>query len=174
MRVLTLDLARRTGWALGDVGSKQPRSGSVSFGTDESSHEATFGNALTWANEKFPEFAPTLIVWESPLAPSFKRGETNIGTTAILFGLPAIIGAVAYLLKITARQASVQDVRKFFLGSNPKRGAAKHLTMMQCRAHGWTVEDDNEADACALWSYTCSILDPKLAPRTSPLFHGRA
>ena len=44
-----------------------------------------------------------------------------------------------------------------------KRVIAKELTMRQCRAMGWEVEDDNEADALAVWHFMCSILEPKLA-----------
>ena len=37
-------------------------------------------------------------------------------------------------------------------------------------ALGWNVTDNNDADAVACWSYACSLIDPKLALRGSPLF----
>lgn len=106
---------------------------------------------------------------------SFSRGHTNSNTTTLLYGLPAIIGAVAYLLKVyDVRKAETRLVRQHFIGSNPPRSAAKHLVMRQCRAMGWDVEDDNEADALATWSYMCALIEPKLATIPTPLFlHGR-
>ena len=102
---------------------------------------------------------------------SFNRGSSNTNTTTLLYGLPAIIGAVAHLLKIhDVRKASTKDVRNHFIGSNPKRVQAKFLVKRQCRNMGWDVEDDNEADALATWSYMCSLLDPRLAIAPTPLF----
>jgi hypothetical protein len=173
--VMALDLASQTGFAIGEVGSKlQPDSGTVRFG-GSSSHEATFANALRWMSEMCTLHEPTTIVWEAPLATSFSRGNTNVTTTTLLYGLPAVIGAVAHLKGIyDVRKANTRDVRNHFIGSNPKRVEAKKLTMRQCRAMGWDVEDDNEADALATWSYMCALIDPKLATMPTPLFlHGR-
>lgn len=39
------------------------------------------------------------------------------------------------------------------------------MVMEQCAAQGWQVNDDNEADALAVWSYMCSLLEPRLAVR---------
>jgi hypothetical protein len=79
-----------------------------------------------------------------------KGGSTNINTSTLLFGLPAIMGAVAYLKGIyDVRKARTTDVRHHFIGCNPKGKDGKKLVMRQCRAMGWTVEDDNEADALA-------------------------
>jgi hypothetical protein len=61
-------------------------------------------------------------------------------------------------------------VRLHFIGCNPKRAVAKPMVMRQCRAMGWAVEDDNEADALATWSYMCALIDPKLALTPTPLF----
>jgi hypothetical protein len=44
------------------------------------------------------------------------------------------------------------------------------MVVRQCYAMGWKVTDDNEADALALWSFMCSLLDPKLAVVPTPLF----
>jgi hypothetical protein len=48
------------------------------------------------------------------------------------------------------------------------------MVMRQCRAMGWQVADDNEADALATWHYMCSLIEPKLALRPTPLFARRA
>lgn len=170
MRVLALDLSSFSGWACGEPGS-HPEHGSVRFASIGASHEAVFNNAWKWMDNICSLKMPTLVVWEAPLPPSFKRGSSNVNTTSLLYGLPAVIGAVAYGHKIyDIRKADTRDVRFHFIGSNPKRARAKPMVMRKCRSMGWQVADDNEADALATWSYMCALLDPKLAVRTTPLF----
>lgn len=171
--VLALDLASVSGWACGAPG-EIPAHGSIRFASPGASHEAVFANATIWMHEKLTKYIPGLIVWEAPMPTSFGRGTTNTNTTTLLYGLPAVIGAVAYLRGIyDIRKASTKDVRNHFIGSNPKRAKAKPLVMRQCRAMGWNVEDDNEADALAVWSYMCALIEPTLAVRPTPLFGRR-
>jgi ABC-type cobalt transport system substrate-binding protein len=171
--VLALDLASISGWAVGEPG-REPEHGSIRFASVGASHEAVFAGAFRWAINVITEHQPTLIVWEAPLPTSFSRGRTTSDVTSLLFGLPAIIGCVAYQLGIyDIRKADTRDVRNHFIGRNPKRAEAKKLVMSQCRQMGWFVTDDNEADACAVWSYMCSLLNPKLAVRPTPLFGRR-
>lgn len=170
--VLALDLASVTGWALGEPGSV-PMHGSIRFARAGSSHEAMFAKAHVWMHEMCELHNPGLLVFEAPLQ-GFKGGKTTDDVTTILRGLPAIVGAVAYLRRIyDIRKADTRDVRNHFIGSNPKRAKAKLMVIRQCRAMGWDVEDDNEADALATWHYMCSLLEPKLAMRPTPLFLGR-
>jgi hypothetical protein len=148
--VLALDLASVSGWACGEPG-QVPEHGSHRFASKGASHEAIFANAMEWMHNKISTYEPRLIVWEAPLPPMFRRGETVINTTAILFGLPAVIGAVAYMRGIyDCRTARTVDVRHHFIGQNPKGEVGKKLVVRQCRTMGWEVED-NEADALATW-----------------------
>jgi hypothetical protein len=173
--IFALDLAIRSGFACGLPGAKQPVSGSVRFASPGASHEAIFAAALSWATAQFRTHKPSLIVWEAPLPTSFKGGSTNTDTTTVLFGLPAVFGAVAFLLGIhDVRKARTSDVRHHFIDCNPKRDTAKALTMRQCRALGWAPADDNEADALAVWHYAATIVEPKRALETSPLFRRAA
>lgn len=168
--VLALDLALVTGWAVGQPGGK-PMSGTVRFGSPQSSHEAAFAAALTWAAGKIREYQPTLIIWEAPMSTLFNRGNTTNNTTTLLYGLPAVIGAASHLLGIyDVRKAETRAIRNHFIGCNPKRAKAKPMVMRQCRVMGWPVDDDNEADALATWSYMCALLDPRLAIAPTPLF----
>jgi hypothetical protein len=169
MIVLALDLASVSGWAVGEPGSA-PEHGSHRFASSGASHEAIFNNAMDWAGEIISMCKPTLIIWEEPL-PGFKGGTTTADATAILFGLCAVIGAVAYQHGIyDIRKARTSDVRLHFIGCNPKRKLAKPMVVRQCRAMGWDVFDDNEADALATWHYMCSLLEPRLALAPTPLF----
>jgi hypothetical protein len=134
------------------------------------SHEAIFAGAVKWINGILNEYGPTMVVWEAPLA-GFKGGKTTVDVTTILFGLPAVVGAVVYLRGVyDIRKANTRDVRNHFIGSNPKRAKAKPLVMQKCRAMGWPVADDNEADALATWHYQCSLMQPRLAIAPTPLF----
>jgi crossover junction endodeoxyribonuclease RuvC len=167
--VLALDLASVSGWACGEPGG-EPVHGSHRFASPGASHEAIFAKAMEWAETKIAFHRPRLIVWEAPLA-GFKGGKTTVDVSAVLFGLPAIFGAVAYQHGIyDCRKAETSAVRNHFIGSNPKRAKAKPLVMETCRRMGWEVEDDNEADALAVWSYMCSLIDPVLALAPTPLF----
>lgn len=170
--VLALDLASVTGWAVGEPGMLLAH-GSIRFAAKGSSHEAIFANAWDWMEDKIAVYSPKLIVWEAPLATTFKRimGNTNVDATTILFGLPAVIGCCAYKRGIfDIRKAEARAVRMHFIGQSPKRSIAKMMVMRQCRAHGWQITDDNEADALATWSYMGSLLKPELALRPTPLF----
>lgn len=170
MNILALDLASVSGWAVGEPGGT-PKHGSVRFASAGASHEAVFAKAAIWFADIIFEQEPKLIVWEAPLPTSFSRGRTTSDTTSLLFGLPAVIGAIAYQQGIyDIRKAETREVRQHFIGCNPKRAAAKPLTMAQCRAMGWEVADDNEADALAVWSYMASLISPQLALRPTPLF----
>jgi hypothetical protein len=168
--VLALDLASVSGWAVGEPGAK-PEHGSIRFASKGASHEAIFADAFKWMTIRCSWWKPGLIVWEAPMPTSFNRGRTTSHVTTILYGLPAVIGAAAYLKGIyDIRKANTKDVRMHFIGCSPKRAKAKPMVMQQCRAMGWDVADDNEADALATWHYMCALIDPRLAVAPTPLF----
>jgi hypothetical protein len=167
--VLALDLASVSGWAVGEPGGK-PIHGSHRFASIGASHEAIFAGAVRWINLLLNEHEPDLVVWEAPLA-GFKGGKTTNDVTTVLFGLPAVIGAIVYIRGVyDIRKADTAAVRHHFIGCNPKRAKAKPMVVRQCFAMGWEVEDDNEADALAVWSYMCALLNPRLALAPTPLF----
>jgi hypothetical protein len=171
--ILALDLASTTGWAYGRPGTS-PAYGSIRFAAVGASHEAIFAAAAKWMSDMCDARAPDIVCWEAPLATVFKRGATNAATTALLYGLPAVIGAAAYLSGIyNLVKADTRDVRLHFIGSNPKRAKAKSMVIKQCRAMGWDPQDDNEADGLATWHYTCSLIEPALALQPTPLFQRR-
>lgn len=173
MNILALDLASVTGWAVGEPGDT-PTHGSLRFASAGASHEAIFAAAMRWMSGMCANHEPDIVIWEAPLPTSFSRGSTNTNTTTLLYGLPAIIGAVSYLNEIyDVRKASTRDIRLHFIGQNPKGHVGKKLVVRQCRAMGWEVNDDNEADSLATWHYMCSLIEPKLALRPTPLFGRR-
>lgn len=161
MRILALDLARKTGWALGTIHDKVPASGSVTLANEGASMGKLFSSWRIYLRD-FLSLHPDIrvVVFEAPLVPEQKRGETNISTTRRLIGLAAVTEELLFSLdRYDIREARVSDVRTHFLGSNRnKREAAKRLTMGRCRQFGWNPVDDNAADALALWDYQRGIL----------------
>jgi hypothetical protein len=102
-----------------------------------------------------------------------RRGNSQAGNDEVSFGLAAILQAVAHLRGCYRVEAyRTIDVRRFFLGDNPKRKVAKRETINGCRALGIDVQNDDEADAVALWLYACAQIRPQLGLRSSPLFRG--
>lgn len=171
--ILALDLASVTGWAFGAPGAV-PSHGTIRFASPGASHEAIFAAAGNWIDARCMALEIDIVVWESPLQTSFKRGHTNTNTTTVLYGLPAVIGAIVYAHGIyDIRKADTRDIRQHFLGCSPKRTKAKSMVKAKCRALGWDVADDNEADALALWHYQCSLIEPRLAMQPTPLFARR-
>jgi hypothetical protein len=180
MIIAAFDLATNTGWAAGALGDHVPAFGSIRFGAREASHEARFAHALEWTSDFLKRNRVDLIVFEEPLHYGLRRGKdgkpaSGPGNDEISYGLAAIVQAVAHLRGVyDVRQVRTIDVRRFFLGDNPKRKIAKRETVGRCRALGLKVDDDNQADAIALWHFQCAQLRPQLGLRTSPLFAGAA
>src|SRR5258708_16411204 len=105
MIILALDLASVSGWAVGEPGG-EPAHGSIRFASVGASHETIFAKAIIWTEEMIDKHNPGLVVWESPMPPQARRGASNINTTTILFGLPAVIGGVCYLRGIYMKAVS--------------------------------------------------------------------
>ena len=174
MNILALDIATKLGWAFGSVGSV-PTSGSVRFNRySESSRNAVFFNCDEWlSKEIFSIMRPDMLVIEAMLPPGAKFGYTNTETRDRLAGLHGVVRDVAYRHGIyDIHDHSVSDIRQHFIGDRKmKREPAKRRTLHICRALGWPVDDTDAADATALWSYACSLIDPQQALKLSPLFN---
>lgn len=169
MKILALDLARNTGFALGEERDRVPTFGSIRFGKWAGTHQAVFAAALTWASDEFKDWMPDRIVYEEPL--HFRHGKSGPGNDELAHGLPAIMLAVAHLRGIyDIRKAAPKDIRLHFIGENPRREIGKRKTIARCKMIGWAVTDDNQADACALWSYACGLQNFEASLRPTELF----
>lgn len=188
--ILALDTATVTGWAAGRVGSA-PAWGSQDF-SDKAGSGAVLGKFRYWLNQRCHEFSPKLIVFEAPYVPinrqpkfvrageGFAAGRggpppMNPLTLRRLLGLTGIVEATAYELGIECREATAGEITKFFTGRmrHGGRDAKKAATITMCRAYGWDVADnDDAADALALWCMAEAQLDPRAAMRRGdgPLF----
>lgn len=171
-KILALDLASRTGWACGLPADDRPRSGSVRFAREGASMGAVFSGCRQWLNDFLAADADIkLVVFEAPMTPQHIAGRTSADIIRVLVGLCAVVEEATYGRGYDVREARVADVRAHFIGSNRiRRKEAKELTVTACYRLGWAPCDDNAADALALWHYQASLLEPKLALQTSPLF----
>jgi len=170
--ILALDVASVTGYARGRVG-EVPVAGSVSFGgRKESLSDAVFCAAMAWADKLIgAEPRPDVVILESLLPPGAMKSRTSRQVRDRLAGLHGVIRAVAHKHGVTVSEAAVGDIRGHFISARGlKRKAAKQAVMRQCKVLGWAIANDNEADACALWSYACAVADPKTALAVVPLF----
>lgn len=161
MQILALDLALQTGWAIGTAADTKPMSGSIQIARSDASMAKMFSEWRIHLRD-FLSLNPdvSLVVFESPLLPFMKAGNTNINTIRRLIGLASVTEELLYSLgKYDIREARVSDVRSHFLGSNRhKRDEAKALTIRKCRSLGWAPQDDNAADALALLDYQMAML----------------
>jgi hypothetical protein len=174
--ILALDAATTTGWCRGEVG-KTPTFGSEKLGTGKHNDFQIFGRAIDWLVAHLEQNAPPdSLVIENMLPPQAMKNHTSREVRDRLGGLHGIFKGVAYRYGIAEIACvNVGDVRAHFIGDrSARRIVAKHNTMVRCRLLGWDVQDDNAADACALWDYACCLIDPKLGIRRSPLFWSAA
>jgi hypothetical protein len=164
-RVLAIDGAATAGFAFGATG-QEPRFGSRCFTGSGASGEvvARFSRFLRATIEREQ---PDVIAYEAPYFPmGFRKGPpANAKTLRRLLGLAEIIDAVAWDCNLRCYQATAGEVTSYLTGKSNWGGRApkKAATIAAARAWGWAVNDDNAADACAVWAYAESILDPVAA-----------
>lgn len=162
--ILALDLATKTGWAVGSPGAA-PRCGSIRLAPADASNGAVYVGLARWLGDFLAVERPRSIMIEAPLN---ARTQVAVGTTEAtalrLFGLVAIAEMVAHARGVwDVRTASVQDVRQHFVGARrfKAKDEGKRVVAEQCRVLGWQVPDLDAADAAALWDFGCAIIAPR-------------
>lgn len=162
MIILAFDLASVTGVAVGQPGGK-PIAWSVDLGKARS-EDFRFSQALVLTHKLIEQHKPDLIAIEAPVG--------GPKTSHFLVGLVACVRGCAFNRRVKIESFNIASIRKHFCGGHvtsaayghldPKkrkgaaRAAGKALVMQKCRLLGWDAEDDNAADACALWDAACS------------------
>lgn len=163
MKVLALDLASVTGVAVGNFGDR-PTAWSVDLGEGKP-EDFKFSQALVLTHKLIATHSPDLIAIEAPVG--------GPKTSHFLVGLVACVRGCAFNRGVRVVPHNIAAIRKHFVGGHvtssaykhldPKRrkaaarNAGKNLVMQRCRQLGWDCDDDNAADACALWDYCCSL-----------------
>lgn len=144
-KILTLDLAASTGFAVGAPGTV-PRFGShkfVSTGDNFGRHQA---NARAWLTSLIFEEDPVLIGYEQPSL----FGITTPATVIKLCSYASTVEEVCLRenLDVTIRQINPSSLKKFFTGN----GKAKKPDMVKAaHRYGFKVDNDDEADAVAMF-----------------------
>lgn len=164
MRILALDLATRTGFAIGPPGRIE-RSASATLKKPDEPLWVAGQNIGFLLRDLFVlrSERPTMIVVEAPLPP----GAAGGAAAAILaWGLVFVVAFMGALFEIPVRQVNVLDVRRFYVGkarlqappgfstgkdANRKWTKLKVIERAQQLGHlPLDCKDDNRADACAL------------------------
>jgi hypothetical protein len=171
MLIWALDLATQMGWASGEPG------GTLTYGSVRLSREGgdefdIGASALRFLGEHWIAFRPDVVVIEAPMNSAQAGKMTNARTQLILQGLYFQCGSMARRLGVPrVTVANVQTVRKHFVGQGRPQNP-KLAVMNRCRLLGFKPQDDNAADAIALWDYAASILLPRAAHINTALFRG--
>jgi len=165
MRDLALDLATRLGFAFGVDGVVESH-GSFrlpSTGPDIGSFLLAYRG---WFLHALAVWQPDCITFEMPILPE----TTQIVTLRKLYGLCGLTEMLAIPDRIEVREANLTDIRKHFIGvarapthieKDRRRQWIKQRTIAECRERGFEPEDDNAADALAMFSLVNHLRDDK-------------
>ena len=169
--IWALDVATVTGFARGRI-SEKPTAEAIRLAPSGASSDELFHGCLAWFGSVLRESSPDILALEELLPPIARRGATSTAAQHRLAGLHGIIRALAQQAQVPEVIAvNVLDVRAHFIHDRRlPREEAKRAVLKTCRLLGWSADDTDCADALATWSYTCALIDPKTAVRTTPLF----
>ena len=97
--ILALDLASRTGWALGEPSDPRPLSGSLRFAREGASMGAVFSGCRQWLSRFLAENRDIkLVVFEAPMTPQHMSGRTDPSVVRRLMGLCAVVEELCHSL----------------------------------------------------------------------------
>lgn len=160
--ILALDLSGSCGFAHGHAGSNEL----PAFGTWHLPPGAWLGpKFVAYENELIAALEglqPKLVLMEAPL-PASRQGSTNVARQQ--FGLAAITEAECCRARVVLREQPAHMVRKAVLGRGAFGGSepAKAAVIAWCRAQGYCVTDDHQADALVLFRFACMAQNRNVA-----------
>lgn len=176
--ILFLDLATKTGWAVGEPGG-QISYGSIRFARPSEDQAAAFGRFSVWLDGMIGEHGVSEVVFEQPMDPRHmvdrktKRNLTSFATIRLLLGLCAITEERGRLAGVRVTETSVHSIRKHILsGQRPPKGQAKTVVAQRLKMLGYNPTDGDASDAIAGWLYASAIRAPG-ADIATPLPLGR-
>ena len=171
MKILALDLATATGVAVGDT-SDRPWCHTERLSDAGASHGARFRACMLATKKLVRQHEPDVIALEQAVATVMQGSPTRLH---VALGLRASVLAMADYFGLRVEEYAVSTVRKHFIGHGKMKGKdAKAAVIARCNKLGWIVENDNEADAAAVWDYARAVLDRKFTPTPNGLFDERA
>lgn len=168
MIICGLDLATKTGVAVGPVGGV-PDLWTVDLKSkgEAAYHGDRFLRVQDLAHRLIRDYKVEAFAIEKP----FVAAHNNFETTMLSMGLPSCVGAWATRKGVPFKLFPAQTVTKSLIGTGKlKRADKKAAVIAECRARGWDAQDDNQADAAAVWHYGCIVFSPAYAAQSAPLF----
>lgn len=165
--IVALDLATRTGIAIGEPGQK-PVCMTHVLGDQGGQHGDRFAAAMRLTRRLIEDHRPVELALERPI----QGGGGTRHRPELLMGLRACVLGVAKLMDVPTSDHDVRSIRLHFIGHGGlKRVAAKAAVIARCRHLGYVTHGEDEADAAALWDYACSLRSRAHGIATTPLFH---
>lgn len=174
MIVMAFDISGRTGVAYGRAGGS-PRATSLNLGQGLS-EQKRFAKMISSTRFLLRKYKPDIVVYEAPVGGP-KTSHFLVGVTACFVGTAAEEG-------FDPISVPINSVRKHFLGKHltsrdfpgankaGARRAIKRQVIARCQLLGWSVRDDDEADACAIWDYGCAVHGRAQSRPAGRLFNG--
>jgi Holliday junction resolvasome RuvABC endonuclease subunit len=165
--IFALDLASRTGYALGAPGER-PRSGCVVLKKSDDPPAVAFGNLIFWLNEQCSIERPELVVTEAPFSlQAFKAHSNAEATVRMTYGLHGVVAGMCNRFGLPLQEFHPATIRKHFIGKGRmgSRAESKAAVIQRCHLLGYMPKecrDDNRADALATWDYAGAIRPAKL------------
>lgn len=157
IQILALDLATISGFCSGAYGSNaKPVYGLHELPSKSKDLAEFFTLHRDWLVATIEKFNTTMVVFESPLGAAI--GRHNLEHKTKTCGLAMQTEAVCLHLGITCFEVHNATVKKSFVGSGR---AKKHDMILAANDRGFTVTDDNIADAIGIWLHAIIMLDQK-------------
>jgi crossover junction endodeoxyribonuclease RuvC len=164
--ILALDLATRSGWALGGPQDGCPKTGTWDFpGFSVGCLNATLASLHASVTQFCIAAKVRIVAIEAPLLLPKRSPHTAIG----LISMVGVARCAAYQRGANVVLENVQTVRRHFIGE-ARPDNPKEAVLERCELLGWPAVDDNAGDAAALWCWAMSVYHPNWAPCGTPLF----
>lgn len=170
MRILFLDLATKSGYALGSVAGVE-ESGIIEFPRTGTDYGTLLWSMIDCFDAMIGVRSPDQVGFEQPIIPS--QSKMNLMTLRKLYLMGPCLEAAALKRKVPVFEGALGDIRTHFLGrGNVPRDSARAKAMVKnkCRMRGWKFQDDNEADALAGLDWALACESPAFALAGTSLF----
>ena len=150
MRILALDLATTTGWALGED-HQAPAHGRFSLPSCGENYGVFAAEFWRWLAGRLVRHEPRLVAYEKPI----HLPTDKLHTVRRLYSLATVTEMVCVAKGVQVVSYGLDEIRTNFVGPLhrkrfPGRDNIKRAVIAECRARGWNPNDDNDADALAL------------------------
>lgn len=148
MKLLTFDLGRLMGVAVGDVHSK-PLCFTEVLAEPSASQEVRFCQALRVTARLIDKHKPDAVAIEQPIAGGVVGKAARVEQA---FGYRGVIYAACEMKRVRPHEFSIGDIRDYMIGERSlKSDKAKARVFEACQSMGWSVTNYEESDAGAVW-----------------------